>query len=230
MKNFKHLTAMVAFMCALLVAPAPVIAQSTATKYIAGGVAAASVLYGLFKGKSKSKKAMKNTDVAATSTSEEISYGATYQNTSDMEGVSGTQQQRNMTIVTNHPDFSVKVKRCAASGKTVIIDFIIENIGTNDVNLNLGDSESYFTSGRGWDDQGNEYLPRYKYANGTNYDMMVGPKALLAGVPTKLSVKLEGVPVDAESIAKLLLDIRCDEWGIGKDKPVTIRFIPITRQ
>ena len=33
-------------------------------------------------------------------------------------------QDAPLKIITNHPDFDVKVKRCAASGKSVIIDMV----------------------------------------------------------------------------------------------------------
>lgn len=142
---------------------------------------------------------------------------------------SANAQQRNMTIVTNHPDFSVKVTRCVASGKTVVIDMILENLGTDDVELKFGDSETYFTSGRAWDDQGNEHYLYYKYANDDGYKFYTWG-ALIAGIKTRLSIRLENIPTDSETIAKLQMDIRCDQWGLGKDKPVIIRFIPITRQ
>lgn len=241
MKKIKHLSAMCFLMCGLLVAPTPVIAQS-ATDYVVGGIATvASALFSAFKSKKKPKSASKskkkskkmqntNDSTVTLTTTEDLATNASYQSTSDMEGVYSSQQTRNITIVTNHPDFSIKVKRCAASGNTIIIDLILENIGTNDVTLDLGNSQTYFTSGRAWDDQGNEYIPFYKYANDDGYHMMTGQKALIAGVPTKLSIKIEGVPVDVETIAKLLLDIRSREWGLVKDKPVTIGFIPITRQ
>ena len=38
-------------------------------------------------------------------------------------------QDAPLKIVTNHPDFSIKVKRCAASGKTVVLDLILNNEG-----------------------------------------------------------------------------------------------------
>ena len=43
------------------------------------------------------------------------------------------QDEKPIKIITNHPDFKVKVKRCVASDKTVIVDLILNNEGTNDV-------------------------------------------------------------------------------------------------
>lgn len=231
MKKIKHLTAMVAFMCALLVAPAPVIAQS-ATDYVVGGLAVASTLFGAFKSKKKSKKQQNTNESTVTSTTtEDLAPNASYQSTSDMDGVSSTQQQRNMTIVTNHPDFSIKVKRCAASGKTVVIDMIFENLGTTDEIIRFGSSTE---DNEVYDDQGNTYGVSYKVANGGYEDWAPGywlkQHSLIAGVPTKVTVKIEGVPLDVESIARLQMPILCGDWGIDNNKPVIIRFIPITRQ
>ena len=46
-------------------------------------------------------------------------------------------QDAPLKIVTNHPDFKIKVKRCAASGKTVVLDLILNNEGTNDVKIDM---------------------------------------------------------------------------------------------
>ena len=43
-------------------------------------------------------------------------------------------QDAPLKIVTNHPDFNIKVKRCAASGKTLVIDLIATNTGSEDIN------------------------------------------------------------------------------------------------
>lgn len=226
MKNFKHLTALVLFLCALLVAPEPIRAQgSKAAEYVAGGVVAATALFGLLKGK-KSKKAKKSTSQESTATPSEETYNTatSYQSTSSLEG-SSSQQQRNLSIVTNHPDFSVKVKRCAASGKTVIIDLILENVGTNDVSIGMDE----FAGAGAYDDQGNYYSLTYKYANDRDYGGRSHNHSLLAGVPAKLSIKIEGVPLDVESIARLKAHVYCDAWGLG-DKSVTIRNIPVTRR
>ena len=53
--------------------------------------------------------------------------------------------QDGIKIVTNHPDLNLKVKRCAASGTTVILDLVLNNVGVNDVEdvlVNGGNSGS----------------------------------------------------------------------------------------
>lgn len=136
---------------------------------------------------------------------------------------SANAQQRNMTIVTNNPEFSVKVKSCAASGKTIIITLMLENLGTNDVVVD-------FNNGGAYDDQGNFYQVSTKFTNEENYTKWSPGWTLLPEVPAKLQVKMEGVPVDVENIPRLQLRIRCSVWGLSDEKPVTIRNIPVTRQ
>lgn len=226
MKKFKNLSAVVLFMCTLLVLPEPVRAQSSkAAEYIGAGVVVATSLFGLLKGK-KSKKSKKASvdDQITTQTGETYNAATSYQSSASLDGAA-SQQQRNMTIVTNHPDFSVKVKRCAASGKTVIIDLILENIGTNDVVIGMNE----FAEAGAYDDQGNFYSLTYKYANDRDYEGRSYDHTLLPGVPAKLSIKIEGVPLDVESIARLKAHVYCDAWGLG-DKSVTIRNIPVTRK
>ena len=71
-------------------------------------------------------------------------------------GLQNVSAQDGIKIITNHPDFKIKVKRCAASGKTVVIDLILTNEGTNDI-------EGVYVCGGAWDcseaydDEGNIY-------------------------------------------------------------------------
>lgn len=75
-------------------------------------------------------------------------------------------QDAPLKIVTNHPDFKIKVKRCAASGKTVVIDLILSNVGATDVENIEGFGGIYYGSPRGteaYDDEGNIYQERNIY-------------------------------------------------------------------
>lgn len=140
--------------------------------------------------------------------------------------------QDGLKIVTNHPDFKIKVKRCEASGKTVIVDLILINQGVNDVEKikgnggwgNWGRSEAY-------DDEGNIYDNiQVKVSNKENYNSYdSGEFNIPAGVPMKFSVKIDGVPQSAESIARLKLVFFYNGWGLNGDKPVKISNIPISR-
>ena len=138
-------------------------------------------------------------------------------------------QDAPLKIVTNHPDFNIKVKRCAASGKTVVLDLILNNEGTNDVKVAnvyvYCDSEVY-------DDEGNIYQGndlKVKVANRPNYDGYSGDFMIPTGVPMRLSIQINNVSTSAESIARLSLYVDCPVWGLNGKKLVKFSNIPITR-
>ena len=138
-------------------------------------------------------------------------------------------QDAPLKIVTNHPDFQIKVKRCAASGKTVIIDFILSNIGTNDVRVN---NVVVYLWSEAYDDEGNIYQGdnlKVKVANRQNYNGTSGDFLVPSGVPMKLSIQINNVSATAESIARLSLAFDCGVWGLDNNKLVKISNIPISR-
>ena len=145
-------------------------------------------------------------------------------------GLQNISAQDGIKIVTNHPDLKIKVKRCAASGKTVILDLVLNNVGVNDVEdvlVNGGNSGS-----EAYDDEGNIYQSdvKVRVANRTEYSGYdTGYFNIPAGVPMKLSISIEGVPQSAESIARLKLNFRSSAWNLDRDKPVRINNIPISR-
>ena len=151
-------------------------------------------------------------------------------------GFQNVNAQDGIKIVTNHPDFKIKVKRCAASGKTVIIDFILTNEGANDVENMFGCGGGGHHGGansEAYDDEGNIYKGgnlQVKVANSDHYSSYSsGNFNIPVGVPMKYSVKIDGVPQSAESIARLKMFFFHDGWGLGWDKPVRISNIPISR-
>ena len=137
-------------------------------------------------------------------------------------------QDAPLKIITNHPDFQIKVKRCAASGKTVILDMVLNNLGVNDIeNIEVFGSRSEV-----YDNEGNIYQGDYiksKVANRPSYEWTTGPFNIPTGVPMRLSICIEGVPQSVESIARLKLFVVCDKWGLNGDKPARFSNIPITR-
>ena len=145
-------------------------------------------------------------------------------------------QDAPLKIVTNHPDFKIKIKRCAASGKTVVLDLILLNEGVNDVEGVMafgGQGRWTWSCAEAYDDEGNIYQNeniKIKVAN--------RPKAIRftclslsfpTGVPIKLSLQFNNFSTSAESIARLKLVFLCNPWGLNGDKPVKISNIPITR-
>ena len=138
-------------------------------------------------------------------------------------------QDAPLKIVTNHPDFNIKVKRCAASGKTVVLDLILNNEGTNDVKVRnvyvYRDSEAY-------DDEGNIYQGsdlKVKVANRPQYGGSTDDFMIPTGVPMRLSIQINNVSTSAERIARLSLYIDCSVWGLNTDKLVKLSNVPITR-
>lgn len=147
-------------------------------------------------------------------------------------GWQNVRAQDGIKIVTNHPDFKVKVTRCVASDKTVIIDMTLNNVGDTDVEgLNVwggARSEAY-------DDEGNIYKAnsiKIKVANYKDYTTNSYSFNIPAGVPMKLSVSIDGVSQSAESIARLKICLYCKAWTVGCDfdKPLRISNIPISRE
>lgn len=151
-------------------------------------------------------------------------------------GIPSVKAQDNpLKIVTNHPDFKIKVQRCAASGKTVIIDLILTNKGINDVD-DIEVSRGYYDNAEMYDDEGNIYkgggmdpVIRVRLANDSEYKYNPGHFKIPADVPIRLSVRIEGVSTSTENIARLSLPFRCDAWGLNDSKPVIISNIPISR-
>ena len=149
-------------------------------------------------------------------------------------GIQVVSAQNSMKIVTNHPDFDVKVKRCAANGKSVIIDMVFTNKGDKDVIIDvIANDYSYWTEI--YDDEGNKYVGKdggitVKMANSGAYKSAVGNYRLLPDIPVKVSFCVNNISTSAESIAYFEGVVVCGEWGLpSKDKWLIVRNIPITR-
>ena len=143
-------------------------------------------------------------------------------------------QDNLMKIVTNHPDFKIKISRCVAIDKNVFIDLLLSNEGNEDIEAIELWACSTMESIATYDNEGNTYgcySNLVKLANSNNYsDHGTGLFKLLVGVPTRLSIRIDGVPTTAESIARIDLPFICPTWGLTSQKPVKILNIPITRE
>ena len=148
-------------------------------------------------------------------------------------GLQNVSAQDRIKIVTSHPDFKLKVTRCAASDKTVIIDLILSNEGTDDVENVILWACTTMEAIVTYDNEGNIYgcgPNLVKLANNPEYsDHDSGVFTILSGVPMRLSIRIEGVSTSAESIARITLPFECQAWGLNSQKPVKITNIPITR-
>lgn len=141
-------------------------------------------------------------------------------------------QEGQIYIESGHPDFDIKIKRCAAGGNTVIIDMVWSNKGTVDVPTNI---LLYNNWAIVYDDEGNQYSQYNGYSNNAPLAVKYGKGQytsygvgfdMISGVPTKVSLRIIGVPTSIESIAKILLNV---SGGWGLHKKVEIRNVPITR-
>lgn len=137
-------------------------------------------------------------------------------------------------IVSNHPDFKIAFQRCVATGSTVFIDLLLSNAGDEDIDNLWVSGYGYEVCTEAYDDLGNVYGRErdidVKLANSNEYAGYNGQQtALLPGVPVKLTVKIEGVKSAATTIARLKLSFECEKWGIYRQKPATLRNIPVSR-
>lgn len=146
-------------------------------------------------------------------------------------GIQNISAQDGIKIVTNHPDFKVKVVRCAVSGTTAIIDLNFINIGSNDIDElvvygGAAKSEAIDSDGNIY----NENNIKVKLSKETEYHNYRCPLSMPTDVPMKITVKLENFSKAAEAIARLKLTVNCRPWGLTEDKPLRISNIPITRE
>ena len=113
-------------------------------------------------------------------------------------------QEIPIKIVTGHPDFKLKVTRCVASGKTVVVDMVVTNLGDNDVERFKVHGSGYAT--KAYDDQGNIYDSdiNVKIAN-KPYTTGAHEIKLVSGVPTKYSIMISNVSLQAESLVLIEL-------------------------
>lgn len=220
----------------MMVMPAPCQAQNDnkkskkvekAATIIGAAAVGGALIGGLFKKKKKDKE----------ETNQEASYVAedaeiTDDGSSNESGVEttyvGEERQRRegaFKLVTNHPDFKIKVRRCEASGKTCVIDLILENVGSSDVNMYI-DGNSLIA----YDDEANEYN-KISISVGNSNWIYADSRTLMAGVPMKARIQIEGVAESATMFRRLDWGIqRCEAWGLDRNKPIKFMNLPISRE
>ena len=234
----------VIWLLAILIAmPSPVLAQDDNKKdkkidkktAIVGGAVLGGVILGSLLKKKKKDKAEESTTEAqeATVVAEETQFIDSNASVEEGEVVEFTEtsaddsEERPMRIITNHPDFKIKIKRCEASGKTCVIDLIIENIGYEDVIIETRSGSECFI---GYDDEMTEY---------TNIKISIGnsdwlgywkKRQLMANIPMKARLQIEGVPAAATMFKRIDWTIFCDAWNLSREKKVKFLNIPITRE
>jgi len=144
-------------------------------------------------------------------------------------GIQNITAQDGIKIITGHPDLNIKIKRCVASGKNVVLDMTVTNESENDASMRIcmGNGDCTIHDG-----EGNEYRGGWdgpvvlKVANNAP-GQWVERLTLIAGVPTNLKWTIKGVPNSVESIARMQFRVECEAWSLNEK--VTIRNIPISR-
>ena len=131
------------------------------------------------------------------------------------------------TIVTGHPDFKVKVTRCAASGKVVVLDLVFTNVSATDVEswsiaTNSGESVVYDSEGNVY--SGNSLAVKVSNLNYNNY---LRNLKMISDVPMKVSLQITGVPANVEALARVDLAVDIPLFNIKS--PIKIKNIPIER-
>lgn len=137
-------------------------------------------------------------------------------------------------IITGHPDFKVRVTRCVANGKTVVLDMVFTNVSETDVedwSIFLVGNSGYTTV---YDSEGNMYSGEkgnrlaIKVSN-NDYDYFgTWGLKMISDVPMKVSLQIKGVPETVESLARVDLIVNIPLFNIGST-PVKIKNIPISR-
>lgn len=131
-----------------------------------------------------------------------------------------------LKIVTGHPDFKVRVTRCEAAGNTVIMNFLLENVGNKEERVVVygGALNSSFAI----DDEGNIYNERaFQVQMNEPMSSVTTGGTLYPDTPVKLIARIEGVPESAAMFRKIILEVKCDDWGLGDKKKVQISDVPI---
>lgn len=143
--------------------------------------------------------------------------------------VGESSQRANTKIITNHPDFKVRIQRCEVSGSTCVIDMIWENVGYQDVQIYHRNSSS---DNSVYDDEGNQYATPTIIVGRKN--MAWGGTSLLSNVPVKVRIQIEGVSEFATMFRRIDLCIDCNQWILGyasvPPKKFVLMNVPITRE
>lgn len=234
----------VIWLLAILIAmPSPVLAQDDSKKNnkidkktaIVGGAVLGGVILGsLLKKKKKDKVEESATEMQeATIVAEETQFIDSNAPVEESEVVelsetsSDDAEERPMRIITNHPDFKIKIKRCEASGKTCVIDLVIENIGYEDVTIETRSGSLCFI---GYDDEMTEYTNIKVSIGNSNWLSYWENRQLMANIPIKARLQIEGVPAAATMFRRIDWRINCRAWNLGENKKVKFLNIPITRE
>ena len=143
-----------------------------------------------------------------------------------MSGVYALAQTTGMKIGAIHPDLKVKMTRCEAAGRTVVIDLVFENVGGNDVDFRIwgGDNNRSVA----YDDEGNVFNNLRVKVGNSDMSTWYVKQILPAGVPLKGRIQIEGVPESSTVFRRIDLHVESEAWNL--DKKIKISNVPISRE
>lgn len=185
-------------LCSLLAAaPFPVSAQSFLDKVL--------------KGVEKTNKILDETDKMLGTG--ESSSSTSRKNANRVKG---------FQIVSPHPDLDVKVTRCIASGKTVIIDFTLTNYA-QDAHIDYG----IIAQSSLFDESGNQYRNQEVAGGGPNWSRTT---LYPTDIPVKCRMWVENVPNEITLFKRINIVGYCDKLNMDDNHFIQIYNLPITRK
>lgn len=208
---------LIPFMSLFLLSSTPyyVYAQSDVEKAAALGLGLLSTLFS-----SKKSKSSNNSNNSSTETS---------YNSAPTTNSAYTQED-GIKIVTGHPDLKLQIKRCAASGKTVVIDMIITNKSGSDFRGAINENSIYHGSSRLYDSEGNSYENTSQVKVGNKEYSSSCSYMFISDIPVKVQLKTPNVSTTAESFVRVDLKFQSNALGLKDDHFIVIRNIPISRE
>lgn len=174
---------------------------------IKDGVEIFNGIKGLFPKKDKNKKLGTSTSASAAPKDNSGSVSVYTEETSG---------ERPMKIESVHPDLKVRVTRCVAAQKMVMVTMELTDLADQDDRLEF--SEFWCAA---IDDAGNEHKA-HLYSQGEGRRIY----NLVSGVKKKIEIRISDVPTSVESIARIVLPIESYVFPKGN---IIIRNVPIDR-
>lgn len=131
-------------------------------------------------------------------------------------------KQGGMTIYAAHKDLKIKINRCEAAGNIVVIDFMLENAGSEDVDFSLKTNKAY-------DDENNIFdgTVRIKIGN-TSLSNDVSTN-LPSEIPLKGRIQIDGVPESATTFKRIDFVMGSRAWGLSSQE-LRLTNVPISRE
>lgn len=136
-------------------------------------------------------------------------------------------QSSGFRVVSDHPDFKVKVTRCEASARTVVVDMLLENISSQDIMMRF--SPAYMI--KVYDDEGNTYgdgdSKIHVFIGGQNKDYSLLPPE----IPVKFRIQIDGVPESVGVLKRIDVSWASDQWTQGLfNKVLKLVNVPVTHE